>query len=99
MSDFQFSQNAIAPSRVTTSSATLIDRVLSTPSLSATRCCQSVGLSDHCSQIIKVVIPVSCCAKQSVIVHSSRKCPWNDVREFLCTAPWQVMDIYDVNEM
>ena len=99
LSDFQFSQHVTAPSRVTTSSSTLIDHVLSTPSLSVTRCCQSVGLSDHRCQIMEVDIPVSRSTKHSVTVRSFRRCPWNDVRESLHTAPWQVMDIYDdVNE-
>ena len=100
LSDFQFSQTVTAPSCVTTSSINFIDHVLSTPSLSVTRCCQSVGLSDHHCQIIEVDIPVSRSTKHSVTVRSFRKCLWNDVRESLQTAPWQVMDIYDdVNEM
>ena len=100
LSDFQCSQHVTAPSRVTASSSTLIDHVLSTPSLSVTRFCQSVGLSDHRCQIIEVDIPVNRSTKCSVTVRSFRKCPWNEVRESLHTAPWQVMDIYDdVNEM
>ena len=61
---------------------------------------QSVGSSDHRCQIIEVDIPVHRSSKHSVTVRSFRKCPWNDVRESLHTAPWQLMDIYDdVNEM
>ena len=35
-----------------------------------------------------------------ITVRSFRNCPWDEIRETLNTAPWQVMDIYnDINDM
>ena len=100
LSDFQFTQYVSAPSRVTNCSATLIDHLLVTPSLSVSQSYQTVGLSDHRCQILEVDIPVVRPAVNYVSVCSFRKCPWDEVRHSLSTAPWHVMDIYDdVNDM
>ena len=101
LSDFQFTQYVTAPSGVTNCSATLIDHLLVTPSLSVSQSYQTVGLSDHRCQILEVDIPVVRPAVNYVSVRSFRKCPWDEVRHSLSTAPWHVMDIYDddVNDM
>ena len=95
LSDFQFTQYVTAPSRVTNCSATLIDHLLVTPSLSVSQSYQTVDLSDHRCQILEVDIPVVRPAVNYVSVRSFRKCPWDEVRHSLSTAPWHVMDNHD----
>ena len=95
LSDFHFIQHVVDPTRVTSTSATLIDHVVTTPNLTVSRCYQAVGLSDHHCQILEVDVPVVRLLSHSVMVRSFRNCPWNEVREFLSTVPWQVIDIYD----
>ena len=100
LSDFQLSQHVTAPTRVTESSATLIDHLLTTPSLAVSRSYQTIGLSDHCCQVLEVDIPVVRPPVHYVSVRSFRKCPWDEVKQSLSTAPWHVMDIYDdINDM
>lgn len=100
LSDFQFTQHVTAPSRVTNCSATLIDHLLVTPSLTVSRSYQTVGLSDHRCQVLEIDIPVVRPDVHYVSIHSFHKCPWDEVRYSLSTAPWHVMDIYDdVNDM
>ena len=96
LSDFQFTQHVTAPSRVTNCSATLIV----TPSLSVSHSYQTVGLSDHRCQVLEIDIPVVRPDVHYVSIRSFRKCPWDEVRHSLSTAPWHVMDIYDdVNDL
>ena len=100
LSDFQFTQHVTAPSRVTNCSATLIDHLLVTPSLSVSHSYHTVGLSDHRCQVLEIDIPVVRPDVHYVSIRSFRKCPWDEVRHSLSTAPWHVMDIYDdVNDM
>lgn len=100
LSDFQFTQHVTAPSRVTNCSVTLIDHLLVTPSLSVSHSYQTVGLSDHRCQVLEIDIPVVRPDVHYVSIRSFRKCPWDEVRHSLSTAPWHVMDIYDdVNDM
>jgi len=100
LSDFQLSQHVTAPTRITESSATLIDHLLTTPSLAVSRSYQTIDLSDHRCQVVKVDIPVVRPPVHYVSVRSFRKCPWDEVRQSLSTAPWHVMDIYDdINDM
>ena len=93
--DFQFVQHVSDPSRVASSSATLIDHVLTTPNFTGLQCYQAVGLSDHQSQILEVDVPVIHPASRILTVRSFRHCHWNEVREHLRVVPWHVMDIYD----
>lgn len=45
-------------------------------------------------------IPVIPPLKYNLLVRSFRSCPWDEVRECLGSAPWQVMNLYDsVNDM
>ena len=95
LSDFHFIQQIADATRVTNSSVTLIDHVITTPTLTVLQCYQAVGLSDHQCQILEVDVPTVRVPSHSLMIRSFRHCPWNEVRDFLCTAPWQVMDIYD----
>ena len=50
--------------------------------------------------MLEVDIPVVRPDVHYVSIRSFRKCPWDEVRHSLSTAPWHVMDIYDdVNDM
>ena len=75
LSDFKFTQHVTAPSRVTNCSATLIDHLLVTPSLSVSHSYQTVGLSDHCCQVLEIGIPVVRPDVHYVSICSFRKCP------------------------
>ena len=90
----------ITSALITNLSATLIDHVLTSPPLNVIKCYQAVGLSDHRSQIIEVGIAIMKSVPRQVTVCSFCKYPWDKVKEALCTAPWQVMEIYDdMNDM
>ena len=57
---------------------------------------QTVGLSDHLLQVIDISHVQSVKPAQSVMhIHSYRHCDWDAMREYLRTAPWHVMDIFD----
>ena len=100
LSDFQFIQHNGEASRVTKTSATLIDHVLGTPVLSVSKCYQAVGLSDHRAQILEVAIPSLKQVVNPVMIRLFRNCNWDEMRKAIRTAPWQVMEIYDdVNDM
>jgi len=70
----------------------LIDHVLTSPPLNVAKCCQAVGLSDHRSKIVDIVVRI---VPWQITVHSFHKYSWHDVKEALHTAPWQVMEAYD----
>jgi len=72
--DFQFTQRIAQPTHVTSSSATLIDHVLTSPPLNVAECCQAVGLSDHRSQILDIDIGVVRIVPRQITVCSFRKC-------------------------
>jgi len=100
LSDFQFVQYNSEPSRVTRTSATLIDHVLCTPVSSVKKCYQAIGLSDHRTQILELTIPSIKSIVNPVITRSFCNCDWDELRKALITAPWQVMEIYDnINDM
>ena len=100
LSYFQLIQQVTVPTRVTESSATLIDHLPTTLSLSVSQSYQTIGLSDHHCQILEVDIPVVRPPTNYVSVRLLSKCPWDEVRQSLSTAPWHVMDVYnDINDM
>jgi len=92
LSDYSMVQHITTPTHITDTSAILIDHALTTPNLNVNRY-QTLDLSDH--QILEVDIPVIRSKRQCTMVHSLWSCPWDEVRESLSTAPWQVIDIYD----
>jgi len=47
LSDFHLVQHVTGPSRVTTSSSTLIDYIVCTSDISVLEVCQAIVLSDH----------------------------------------------------
>ena len=58
MSDFNFIQHIVDPTRVVNLSATLIDHVLTTSSVEVLKTVQAVGLSDHRCQILEADIAI-----------------------------------------
>jgi len=54
LSEFQLTQQVTAPTRVIESSATMIDHLLTTTSLSVSQSYQTIGLSDNHCQILEV---------------------------------------------
>ena len=58
VSDNNLTQHITEPSRVTATSATLIDHVLTTPNVIVSSVYQSVGLSDHLVQILDADLSV-----------------------------------------
>ena len=74
-SDFQFLQYVAEPTRVTDLSATLIDHMLTSSPLCVTTCTQAVGLSDHQSQLLEVVIPVVRNLPRHITIRSFHNCP------------------------
>ena len=76
-------------------SATLIDHVISSEVLNVSLSTQAVGISDHRVQIVDFDVTVCRRVPREIWVHSFKKCNWDQVRESLATAPWNVMSIYD----
>ena len=92
---FNLCQQVTGPSRVSTHSATLIDHVVSSPSLCVTKSIQTTGVSDHRVQIVDFNFPI-CKRNPGVMwVRSFRKCDWDQLRTDLASAPWSVMSVYD----
>ena len=100
LSDFQFVQHISGPTRVSSTSATLIDHAMSTSNLEVLQCFQVAGLSDHRCQIMEVNVPVCRSVPHALMIRSFRWCHWDEVWEHLQAVPWQMMDILDdVNDM
>ena len=96
LADFHLIQHIFEPSRVTPVSSTLIDHFITTPSLTVNSVYQAVGLSDHLLQVVDISNAQSVKPAQSVMyVCSYRNCDLDDMREYLHTAPWHVMDIFN----
>ena len=95
VSDNNLVQHIAEPSRVTATSATLIDHILTTPNIVVDSVCQSVGLSDHLVQILNANLFVVCQKPSTFSIRSFRKCDWSAVRDSLASTPWQVMDVLD----
>ena len=72
LSDFQFIQHNVEVSRVTKTSATLIDHVLGTSVLPVSKCYQAVGLSDHRAQVLEVAISTLKQVVNPIMIRSLR---------------------------
>ena len=95
LSDFNLVQHVVGPSRVTDISSTLIDHVVSTPAVSVLSVKQAIGLSDHRVQIADIDVVVQRPSATFRWLRPFRRCCWDDVRDYLSSAPWSTMEIYD----
>ena len=91
--DFHLLQHITQPSRYSSISATLIDHVISTSSVSVKKSQQTAGVSDHQVQIVDLFLPVPKMIPRLISVRSFGNCSWKDLREALLTAPWQLLSI------
>ena len=61
---------------------------------------QATGVSDHRVQVVDFEIAFQHNSVPSHCVRSFKKCCWDDVRSYLSTAPWSVLNIFnDINDM
>lgn len=95
LTDYHLIQHISEPTRITSSSATLIDHILATPCTVVHSVYQSVGFSDHMVQFVDVNLSVVCPRPTTIFVRSFRNCDWAAVRESLASVPWQVMSTFD----
>ena len=97
LSDFNLVQHVTEPTHVCSisRSATLIDHLIGSEVLNVALSIQAVGIRDHRVQIVDFDVTVCRRAPREIWVHSFKKCNWDQVRESLATAPWNVMSIYD----
>ena len=95
VSDNNLIQHIAEPSRVTATSATLIDHILTTPNIVVDSVCQSVGLSDHLVQVLDANLSVVHQRPSTCLIRPFRKCDWSAVKDSVASTPWQVMDAFD----
>ena len=95
LTDYHLIQHISEPTRITSSSATLIDHILATPCTVVHSVYQSVGLSDHMVQFVDIDLSVVHPRPTTIFVHSFRNCDWAAVRESLASVLWQVMSTFD----
>ena len=95
LSDFNLVQHVTGPSRVTDTSSTLIDHIVSTPIVSMLSVKQAIGLSDHCVQITDIDVVMQRPSVTFCWLRPFRRCCLDDVRGCLSSAPWSTMEIYD----
>lgn len=98
--DFQLVQHVQEPTRVSSLSSTLIDHVLCSRDISVISVIQATGVSDHRVQVVDFEIAFQHNSVPSCCVRSFKKCCWDDVRSYLSTAAWSVLNIFnDINDM
>lgn len=95
LTDFHLTQHIKELSRVYDLSSTLIDHVITSNSLTVSNTIQAPRLSDHRVQLAHINIPVQDCSSRVLWIRSFRKCDWEQLKEMLCHAPWQVMSTFD----
>jgi len=95
LSDFQLVQHVKDPTRIGGSSATLIDHIISSNSLTVTSVFQVSGISDHRMQVSEFTIAPVQLPSRSVCVRSFKKCDWKELRATLRSAPWNLMEMFD----
>lgn len=91
LTDYHLVQHVLDPTRITSTSATLIDHIFTTPCVAVHSVYQSVGLSNHMLQFADVDLTVTHPKPTVISVRSFHKCDWAAVRESLVSVPWQVM--------
>ena len=95
LSDFGILQHVSEPTRLSKTSSTLIDHVISSTPLLATNSVQAAGISNHRIQIVEFNINIGRREPRKLWICSFKKCDWDQVRESLAKAPWNVMNMYD----
>ena len=95
LTGYHLVQHISRPTRITDTSATLIDHILTTPHVTVQFEYQSVGLSDHIIQFADVNLAVEHLRPTTISVRSFHRCDWIAVRESLASVPWQVMSTFD----
>ena len=68
---------------------------MSTPAVSVLSVKQAIGLSDHRVQIADIDVVVQRPSATFRWLRPFRRCCWDDVRDYLSSAPWSTMEIYD----
>ena len=63
--------------------------------LTVTQSTQAVDVSDHHLQLLNFDIPVLRVPPRFLWVRSFRKCQWDQLRDSLCSAPWDIMTMLD----
>ena len=81
LTDYHLVQHISEPTRITDTSATFIDHIITTPCIAVHSVYQSVGLSDHMVQFADVDLAVKHIKPTTISVRSFRKCDWVAVRE------------------
>ena len=80
LTDYHLVRHISGPTRITSTSATLIDHILTTPHVTVHSEYQSIGLSDHMIQFTDVDLAVECLRPTTVSVCSFCGCDWTAVR-------------------
>jgi len=93
--DYNLTQHILEPSRVTATSATLIDHIITTHDIKVNSVQQCVGLSDHLVQFLDLDMSVVRPKPATVYICPFRSCDWDAIRSSLASTPWYVMDIFD----
>jgi len=83
------------PTHVIGSSATLIDHIISTSSLTICNTFQASGVSDHRMQVADFSVPLLKSPLRPMWVRSFKKCNWAELKATLHSAPWQLMDLFN----
>ena len=94
LADFQLTQHLSSPTRVSGSSATLIDHVISTITLSVSNIFQTAEITDHLMQVVDFSVSPSRSPSRLMWVRSFKKCDWPALRASLDSAPWHLMDLF-----
>jgi len=95
LSDFYLTQHMIEPTRKTSTSASLIDHVITSKDTPILRLLQTCGLSDHKVQIANLGYFSLQTPSRDHQIRSFRKCNWDELQHTLQSAPWQIMSVYD----
>ena len=95
LSDFYLQQHVCQPTRITETSATLIDHVIASKDIPVFTLLQSCGLSDHKVQIASFALTTVRHLQSIGYVRSFRRCDWEKLHDALCSAPWQTMNVFD----
>ena len=95
LSDFYLVQHMIEPSHETSTSASLIDHVITSKDTPVLRLLQMCGLSDHKVQIANLGYFSLQSSSRGHQILSLRKRNWDELRHTLQSVPWQIMSVYD----
>ena len=94
LADFSLVQHVDGPNRVTDSSSTLIDHIITSCHTSVQEVVQTCGLSEHHVQIATLQYLTVKSVPRAYYIRSFRYCDWDQLRSVLSSAPWHAMSIY-----